>query len=319
MIVTAYQIKDTLDIEPLTQREAANACKGDDARVWLDLQGFDPSELEPWLDELGVAGLARQLCLEAREHAGFYPLREEIFMVIPLLIDTKGSREVDCLALLCRQNLLLTLHQRPIPEFSRTEDARSWLSGLSIAALVSAMMIELSQVCLRQAGELKNAVVALEERMETEPESIEADEILSLRSDLVVLDAVSDDQLPAMRALGMTNKPFFLSEDAQDHMNCAVVNIASTNRSMDRLREQIGNLRAGLEMKGQEKTNRRLGVLSILSAVFMPSTLLAGIWGMNFQNMPELAYANAYPIALGAMMLIGSGMYLFFRSRGWFG
>jgi magnesium transporter len=62
-----------------------------------------------------------------------------------------------------------------------------------------------------------------------------------------------------------------------------------------------------------------MGVLSILSAIFMPSTLLAGIWGMNFHNMPELAYANAYPIALGAMMLLGSGMYLYFRSRGWFG
>jgi Mg2+ and Co2+ transporter CorA len=35
--------------------------------------------------------------------------------------------------------------------------------------------------------------------------------------------------------------------------------------------------------------------------------------------MPELAYANAYPIALGVMMLLGSGMYLYFRSRGWFG
>jgi magnesium transporter len=50
----------------------------------------------------------------------------------------------------------------------------------------------------------------------------------------------------------------------------------------------------------------------------MPSTLLAGIWGMNFEWMPELKVPFAYPIALGLMGLIGSGMYLFFRRTGWF-
>ena len=57
--------------------------------------------------------------------------------------------------------------------------------------------------------------------------------------------------------------------------------------------------------------------VTILSAIFMPSTLLAGIWGMNFEWMPELKVPFAYPIALGLMGLIGTGMYLFFRRKGW--
>jgi magnesium transporter len=50
----------------------------------------------------------------------------------------------------------------------------------------------------------------------------------------------------------------------------------------------------------------------------MPITLLAGIWGMNFENMPELALPFAYPFALGSMVIIGSGMYFYLRKRGWF-
>jgi magnesium transporter len=50
----------------------------------------------------------------------------------------------------------------------------------------------------------------------------------------------------------------------------------------------------------------------------MPITLLAGIWGMNFETMPELKFPFAYPVALGLMALIGSGMYLYFRRTGWF-
>jgi magnesium transporter len=50
----------------------------------------------------------------------------------------------------------------------------------------------------------------------------------------------------------------------------------------------------------------------------MPVTLLASIWGMNFEIMPELKLPFAYPIALGIMALIGSGGYLYFRRSGWF-
>jgi magnesium transporter len=59
-------------------------------------------------------------------------------------------------------------------------------------------------------------------------------------------------------------------------------------------------------------------MLTILSAIFMPVTLLASIWGMNFATMPELGLPYAYPIALGVMVAVGSGMYLFFRKTGWF-
>jgi len=50
----------------------------------------------------------------------------------------------------------------------------------------------------------------------------------------------------------------------------------------------------------------------------MPITLLAGIWGMNFDRMPELHLTWSYPVALLTMCAIGSTMYLYFRLKGWF-
>ena len=78
------------------------------------------------------------------------------------------------------------------------------------------------------------------------------------------------------------------------------------------------DLRSAFQMHAQDKTNRRLGVLTVLSAIFLPMTLLAGIYGMNFEVMPELRYPFAYPVAVGSMALIASGMYLYFRKKGWF-
>ena len=61
--------------------------------------------------------------------------------------------------------------------------------------------------------------------------------------------------------------------------------------------------------------NRRLGMLTILSAIFMPITLMAGIWGMNFENMPELGLEFGYPLGLGAMAVVAIGMFLFLPQR----
>jgi magnesium transporter len=58
--------------------------------------------------------------------------------------------------------------------------------------------------------------------------------------------------------------------------------------------------------------------LTIISAIFMPLTLLAGIWGMNFEHMPELNHPYAYAGALSLMAVVAfGGGWLFYRS-GWF-
>jgi magnesium transporter len=321
MIINSFQINDELQLMPLAPERVAEACQNKDARIWLDVQTTETSEIESWLDTLVVKGLARRLCLEACDHSGFYPLKKELFLVIPVLADTEGPQARDYVAFLCRENLLLTFHPKSVfdpRELATLDESDAWLPNESIAGLVSALMIDLSQACLMQSTDLRSAIQVLEERMDREPDTVEAEEILGLRSDLLSLDAVVSGQLPCLLALSSTDKPFFKLKDAQEHMNCALTNLQAAERSVDRLGERIGALRAGFQMNAQDKTNRKLGMLTILSAIFMPITLLAGIWGMNFETMPELKYPFSYPTALGLMALIGSGMYLFFKRGGWF-
>ena len=59
-------------------------------------------------------------------------------------------------------------------------------------------------------------------------------------------------------------------------------------------------------------------VLTIISATFLPLTLIAGIYGMNFAHMPELDESNAYFIVLVGMAIFAIAMVLFFIRKGWF-
>lgn len=63
--------------------------------------------------------------------------------------------------------------------------------------------------------------------------------------------------------------------------------------------------------------NQIIKIVSVAALVFLPPTLVASIYGMNFHNMPELAWYYGYPLALGAMVLTAVLPYLFFKRRGW--
>jgi magnesium transporter len=64
--------------------------------------------------------------------------------------------------------------------------------------------------------------------------------------------------------------------------------------------------------------NKVMKVLAMISTIFIPLTFIAGVYGMNFDFMPELAYQYGYPIILGVMGIIALVMVLIFRKHRWF-
>lgn len=67
------------------------------------------------------------------------------------------------------------------------------------------------------------------------------------------------------------------------------------------------------------RTNEVMKVLTIMASIFIPLTFLAGLYGMNFTNLPELRSSWAYPTLLLLMAMIAGLMLLFFRRKGWLG
>ena len=65
------------------------------------------------------------------------------------------------------------------------------------------------------------------------------------------------------------------------------------------------------------KTNEIMKVLTIIATIFIPLTLIAGIYGMNFKYMPELGWKYGYPLVLAVMLVIGIGMVVYFKRKKW--
>lgn len=321
MRVNCFRINDELQLTPCEYESALKAIRKPSASIWIDLQGFEAIELEAKLDELDVKGLARRLCLEARDRPGFYPMSKLTFLVIPVLAAANNYREMEYVVLLVRNNLLLTLRSTRATHLQHTinlQESADWLPDRSIAGLVSAILNALSLESLQRTSELRDMIMTLEGRMESDPNSVEANEISYKRSELLTLESVVSGQLPVLQALLASDSAAIKGEHIREYLICALANFQSTDRSLDWLEGRIDVMRSLVDVYAQDKTNRRLGRLTILSTIFMPMTFLAGLWGMNFELMPELTHPYGYPIALGTMFFIGAGMYFYFRRLDWF-
>jgi magnesium transporter len=157
----------------------------------------------------------------------------------------------------------------------------------------------------------------LADRMDSDPRSVSSQEILTLKREALALGRVVDEELAVLEALKVCNQPALPMHHLASTLQTAIEIARATDRDVDRLGRRIGDLQLRYELAQRELTNRRLGFLAVISAIFMPLTLITGIYGMNFDLMPELHYRYSYPIALGTMALIAAVLFWYFRSRWW--
>jgi magnesium transporter len=85
------------------------------------------------------------------------------------------------------------------------------------------------------------------------------------------------------------------------------------------LRGQLDAAFDHFQSQAAHNQNEIMKVLTMVSTTLLPITVLAGIWGMNFEHMPEIPKPWGYPAALGSMALVVLISFVFFRSRGWIG
>jgi magnesium transporter len=94
-------------------------------------------------------------------------------------------------------------------------------------------------------------------------------------------------------------------------------NAQSVHAYADELLEEVNSLLSIQLALASHRTNEVVRVLTVFSVFFLPLTFIVGIYGMNFEFMPELNERWGYPGVLAAMGLVTLVIYTWFRRRGW--
>ena len=111
----------------------------------------------------------------------------------------------------------------------------------------------------------------------------------------------------------------FLSGDAQSYLRDTEEHISQIVGRAEYSREVAkGLMDLHLSTMGHRQ-NEIMKVLTLMASIFIPLTFIAGIYGMNFENMPELHSQSGYFIVLGVMVVMAAALLYYFRYRGWLG
>jgi len=108
-----------------------------------------------------------------------------------------------------------------------------------------------------------------------------------------------------------------IEEKTSSYLRDLYDHIVNVNESIDLYREMIWSLMDMYMSIISNKMNEVMKVLTIIATIFIPLTFIAGIYGMNFDNMPELHYKHGYYVLWGVMVVIFIFMLFYFKRKKW--
>jgi len=132
--------------------------------------------------------------------------------------------------------------------------------------------------------------------------------VVRLRRDVTPLRSGLDLIQEEPKIAGSPLQPYY--RDVTEH-------VIRVSELADNIRDLLTSL---LEVRISQIANRSNEIMKKLSAwagIILVPTLIAGIYGMNFREMPELGWTIGYPLAIGSMVLSGAVLYVLFKKKGW--
>jgi len=320
MKIWSFEVTEQKHIAEVPLETGSPTWFEDPVHRWIDIEAPGEDELDGFLEPLEIDTKTVRARVEPGSGTSFEVFENLALVRLPTLTSPVDV-DVAYLTLLCLPTTLVTIHDEPMPalaDLASRLTGRVRLKSATTSALTYQIIARLVSENFFAFGACRQKQEALAKRMIEDSDSIEPEDIFTLRQQITNIGDVNEDHAFCIDVLQKVESTSFNFADEREHLRELDRSLERHQRSMDRLEENIKDLHQQFLLTIQDTLSNRLKFLTILSAVFLPLTLVAGIYGMNFQNMPELGLRYAYYVVLGFMALVGIGMLAFFYKKGWF-
>ncbi len=320
MQLNIYQVNAERFLEPSSFEAFLGEVRQPGGRFWVDVQDRDPTALAEFLTPLRLHPLLVDACLDPTPQARLASYESALFIEFPTQSQWNDAQPA-FLTVLCLPGGIVTIHETSISALeimAREFSGAKRFHTASTAAVLYQILDSLIDSDLLVALEGRRVVDAVEEAAHEQVSDELAARILKLKRRLARLTIGLEDQHHCYSGLQAVESDCFRMDGLREYFHDALSNLEHSLRLVGRQEARVAAIHQNYLLQLQEKTNRRLRVLTVLSAVFMPLTLITGIYGMNFRHMPELEWRFSYPAVMGVMLVLSGGMVWNFDRRGWF-
>jgi magnesium transporter len=293
------------------------------AIFWLDV--LDPTEEE--LEKIRSEFDLHLLAIEDASHEHQRPKvdeYEQFFFVVFYTINLGKDREsldICELDMFLGRNYLITVHEKPLSELKEVE--QRWTHNVhklewGIGVLLYSLLDTIVDSYFPIIDELVERTEELEDRMYSGNGNPSAHtlEILKLKKQFMTLRRIASPERDVLNIL--TNRDnSILEEHVLIYFRDVYDHITRFAETVDLYRDQIAStIDANISIASND-LNKVMRTLTAASIILMANSLVAGIYGMNFDNMPELHLTYGYFLILGIMALITIGLVIYFWRLKW--
>ncbi|MCP2164143.1 magnesium transporter [Goodfellowiella coeruleoviolacea] len=289
--------------------------------VWIGLVEPSPSDMHELAEEVGLPPLAVAASLRPHQRTRYQLYDRILFVLLKTLQydDPTSKVETGQLTLFLGERFLVTVRQGagdPFPEVWANVSAHPGLLRHGAKSLAYAVGGAVADGYNEVSDELATDIAQLEERIFAPGRTNAVDAIYALKREVLEgREAVQPLEVEAREFLSGTLP---LTAEAREPYFREVANrvlrAAATIRTSEELLNSILDAHLGQISTWQNEDMRKISAWAAIAAA---PTTIAGIYGMNFDHMPELHWSIGYPLVLGVMAAICYGLFRAFRRNGW--
>lgn len=304
--------------------EVVKAVQPADGVVWVNIDGLhDVEVISAVCEQLEIHKLTVEDVLGVGQRPKFEEHQQYLFVVVRMFLLENGSNEIEDeqLSFILKGNVLVTFQEREGDVFNyvrnRIREGKGMIRRRTADYLLYALIdsvVDFYFLILEKKGE---EIERIEDAVMEDPhEAILSDlhqvrrGVMNLRRSIYPLRDVMNKFERAEEPLVKEENKIFI-RDLYDH----TIQVIET---VEVFRDTISGT-VDLYMNSvSNKMNNVMKVLTIIATIFIPLTFIAGVYGMNFEYMPELGWWWAYYAVWGIMLLMAVAMVVYFRKKRWF-
>lgn len=308
------------------KKELEDPLQANDVK-WLNVHGLhDVDAIKGVGDLIGIDNFIVSDILNVSRRTKTDELDEVLFFSIKSVLqkDESDVMRVEQISFVLKDNVLVSFQEKKSEFFTHIRERIKTHSGIVrkkkndylLYLLLDAVMENFFITIENYENAVENLLVeaknnhrsAVLENIERERENLNflKRAIVPLRDALFILKSGREDELAL---IDKSNYAFFerLHQKSLEILEQIDYDLKSL--------ESASNIFFSMQ---SQRMNQIMKTLTIFSVIFMPLTFIVGVYGMNFENMPELKSENGYFIVLGVMFLTVIGMVYYFRRKHWF-
>lgn len=290
---------------------------------WINITGIhDPKIIEQFGKSFGLHQLVQADIMNTELRPKFVTQEKylQVILKIPFFNENDNLLELEQLTLIIGENFMLSFQEiagdifDPIRKRLREKIGRirNWKSDYLAYSIVDTI-VDYFYVIMEN---MDSQTEKLEEQLMKNPTPRTLQHIQRLKREMALLRKTIWPTREAIDGLERTPSKL-ISDDTKTYLRDVYSHSIQVMDTIESLREVVGGMMDTYLSSLSNRMNEVMKTLTIIASIFIPITFIAGIYGTNFEYIPELQWHGSYFVMLAAMVIIVTIMIAYFKKKNW--